>query len=37
VLDEADPGRDLIAGFAVREATLDDVFFTLTTREAAHV
>ncbi|HLK78946.1 MAG TPA: ATP-binding cassette domain-containing protein [Streptosporangiaceae bacterium] len=37
LLDEADPGRDLIAGFAVREATLDDVFFTLTTREAAHV
>ena len=37
LLDEADPGRELIAGFAVREATLDDVFFTLTTREAAHV
>jgi ABC-2 type transport system ATP-binding protein len=30
LLDEADPGRDLIAGFAVRGATLDDVFFTLT-------
>ena len=37
LLDEADPGRELIAGFAVREATLDDVFFTLTAREAAHV
>ena len=36
LLDEADPGRDLIAGFTVREATLDDVFFTLTTREVAH-
>jgi ABC-2 type transport system ATP-binding protein len=30
LLDEADPGRDLIASFAVREATLDDVFFALT-------
>jgi ABC-2 type transport system ATP-binding protein len=30
LLDEADPGRDLIASFAVRGATLDDVFFTLT-------
>jgi len=30
VLDEADPGRDLLASFAVRGATLDDVFFALT-------
>ena len=30
LLDEADPGRRLIASFAVREATLDDVFLTLT-------
>jgi ABC-2 type transport system ATP-binding protein len=30
LLDEADPGRDLITSFAVRGATLDDVFFTLT-------
>ena len=30
VLDEADPGRDLVASFAVRGATLDDVFFALT-------
>ena len=30
VLDEADPGRDLVASFAVRGATLDDVFLTLT-------
>jgi len=30
LLDEADPGRDLIASFAVRGATLDDVFFALT-------
>jgi ABC-2 type transport system ATP-binding protein len=30
LLDETDPGRDLIASFAVREATLDDVFFALT-------
>jgi len=39
LLDEADPGRDLVASFAVREATLDDVFFALTApdREAAHV
>ena len=30
LLDEADPGRRLIASFAAREATLDDVFLTLT-------
>jgi ABC-2 type transport system ATP-binding protein len=30
LLDEADPDRDLLASFAVRDATLDDVFFTLT-------
>ena len=30
LLDEADPARALIASFAVRGATLDDVFFTLT-------
>jgi ABC-2 type transport system ATP-binding protein len=39
LLDETDPGRCLIADFAVRGATLDDVFLTLTghTQEAAHV
>ncbi|HEY6296391.1 MAG TPA: ABC transporter, partial [Streptosporangiaceae bacterium] len=39
VLDEADPGRSLIASFAVREATLDDVFLTLTgpAKETTHV
>jgi ABC-2 type transport system ATP-binding protein len=39
VLDEVDPGRDLVASFAVRGATLDDVFFALTgyDQEAAHV
>jgi len=35
LLDEADPDRSLIASFAVREATLDDVFLTLT--GATHV
>jgi ABC-2 type transport system ATP-binding protein len=30
LLDEADPRRDLVASFAVRGATLDDVFFILT-------
>ena len=30
LLDEADPGRDLVASFAVRDATLDDGFFALT-------
>jgi ABC-2 type transport system ATP-binding protein len=39
VLDEADPGRDLVASFAVRGATLDDVFFALTgyDQEVTHV
>jgi len=39
LLDEADPGRCLVAAFAVHGATLDDVFLTLTGRaqEAAHV
>jgi ABC-2 type transport system ATP-binding protein len=43
LLDQADPVRDLVASFAVRGATLDDVFFTLTApaaataQEAAHV
>ena len=30
LLDAADPDRTLIAGFAVRTASLDDVFLTLT-------
>jgi ABC-2 type transport system ATP-binding protein len=34
LLDELDPERDAIAGFAVRTATLDDVFLTLTGRTA---
>jgi ABC-2 type transport system ATP-binding protein len=39
LLDAADPDRTLIASFAVRGATLDDVFLTLigTQKEAAHV
>jgi ABC-2 type transport system ATP-binding protein len=39
LLDQADPRRDLVASFAVRGATLDDVFFTLTApaQEVAHV
>ena len=39
LLDQADPGRDLVASFAVHGATLDDVFFTLTAPapEVAHV
>jgi ABC-2 type transport system ATP-binding protein len=39
VLDEADPGRNLVASFAVRGATLDDVFFALTgyDQEVTHV
>jgi ABC-2 type transport system ATP-binding protein len=39
LLDVADPGRCLIADFAVRGASLDDVFLTLTghTQEASHV
>ncbi len=38
-LDDADPGRVLIASFAVRGATLDDVFLTLTghMKETIHV
>jgi ABC-2 type transport system ATP-binding protein len=40
-LDELDPERDRVARFAVREATLDDVFLTLTghtaTEEPTHV
>ena len=35
LLDQADPRRDLVASFAVRGATLDDVFFTLTAPAAA--
>jgi len=35
LLDEADPDRSLIGSFAGREATLDDVFLTLT--GATHV
>jgi ABC-2 type transport system ATP-binding protein len=39
VLDEVDPDRALIAAFVVRDATLDDVFLTLTghAKETAHV
>jgi ABC-2 type transport system ATP-binding protein len=39
LLDEIDPDRCLIAAFAVRDATLDDVFLTLTghAKETAHV
>ena len=39
LLDAADPAGDLIASFAVRGATLDDVFLALTgpAKEAAHV
>jgi ABC-2 type transport system ATP-binding protein len=39
LLDAADPDRSLIASFAVRGATLDDVFLTLTghAKEIAHV
>ena len=39
LLDAADPDRSLIASFAVRGATLDDVFLTLTghSKETAHV
>ena len=38
LLDEIDPDRCLIAAFAVRDATLDDVFLTLTgqAKETAH-
>ncbi|MDG9705496.1 ATP-binding cassette domain-containing protein [Streptomyces sp. DH37] len=34
LLDEADPHRDAVTRFAVREATLDDVFLALTGRAA---
>ena len=39
LLDEVDPDHALIAAFAVRDATLDDVFLTLTghAKETAHV
>jgi len=40
LLDAADPGRLLVASFAVRGASLDDVFLTLTRpdqKETAHV
>ena len=38
LLDAADPDRSLIASFAVRGATLDDVFLTLTghVKETTH-
>ena len=36
-LDDLDPDRVEIARFAVQQATLDDVFMTLTETEAAHV
>ena len=35
LLDAADPGRVLVAGFAVHGATLDDVFLTLTHHDNA--
>ena len=35
LLDAADPGRGLIASFAVRGASLDDVFLTLTQHDKA--
>ena len=41
LLDTADPGRTLVASFAVRTASLDDVFLILThhgtAKETAHV
>jgi ABC-2 type transport system ATP-binding protein len=39
LLDAADPDRGLVTGFAVHDATLDDVFLTLTghAMETAHV
>jgi len=41
LLDAADPGRTLVASFAVRTASLDDVFLILThhgtAKETAHV
>jgi len=35
LLDEVDPKRELVERFEVREATLDDVFFALTSHQAA--
>jgi ABC-2 type transport system ATP-binding protein len=37
LLDDLDPDRDQVARFAVREATLDDVFLSLTAQEVTHV
>ncbi len=41
LLDTADPGRTRLASFAVRTASLDDVFLILThhdtAKETAHV
>ncbi|MEJ8635830.1 ATP-binding cassette domain-containing protein [Streptomyces sp. NPDC006475] len=37
LLDELDPQRRDIVRFSVRQATLDDVFLTLTGKEPAHV
>ena len=37
LLDELDPSRDAIAAFALHDATLDDVFMTLTEKEPVHV
>ncbi|MGW2200494.1 ATP-binding cassette domain-containing protein [Streptomyces sp. NPDC001774] len=37
LLDELDPGRADIVRFALRTATLDDVFLTLTEKEPLHV
>ncbi|WJK42061.1 ATP-binding cassette domain-containing protein [Solwaraspora sp. WMMA2056] len=37
LLDDLDPGRDVVARFAVHAASLDDVFLTLTGSEPAHV
>jgi ABC-2 type transport system ATP-binding protein len=37
LLDEIDPERALIGAFAIRAASLDDVFLALTQKETAHV
>ena len=37
LLDAADPGRVLVAGFAVHGATLDDVFLTLTRHDTKEI
>ncbi|NGN66885.1 ATP-binding cassette domain-containing protein [Streptomyces sp. A7024] len=37
LLDAVDPDRRLVERFAVHEASLDDVFMTLTAKEPAHV